>query len=197
MQVEFFFPKTEGKGKKTTEEGWNNGTGQLPLVGLNVLLKKKDTCLPRGKVSDWCWERSYLEQVTVNKRWVKGGESPSSVGYHKVVRDHLYIYIYSAYIFDTTIFKVFLEFTIFFLLYILGFWPWGLWNFSSPTKDRIHIPWLEGEVLTTRPPRKSSARDHVFAASSLFLGVRSKADRIKIQHCWLVQWAPPKSLLTI
>ena len=96
MQVEFFFLKTEGKGKKTTEEGWNNGIGQLPLVGLNVLLKKKDPCLPRGKVSNWCEERSYLEQVPCQstKRRVKGGEGPSSVGYHKVVRGHLYIYIY-------------------------------------------------------------------------------------------------------
>ena len=174
MQVEFFFLKTEGKGKKTTEEGWNNGIRQLPLVGLNVLLKKKDPCLPRGKVSNWCEERSYLEQVPCQstKRWVKGGEGPSSVGYHKVVRGHLYIYIY-IYIFDMTIFKVFLEFTILLLLYILGFWPWGLWNFSSPTRDRTHISWLEGEVLTTRPPGKSPARDHIFAASSLFLGVHS------------------------
>ena len=36
-----------------------------------------------------------------------------------------------------TIFKVFIEFvTIFLLFYVLVFWPRGMWDLSSPTRDR-------------------------------------------------------------
>ena len=35
-----------------------------------------------------------------------------------------------------TIFKVFIEFfTILLLFYVLVFWPWGMWDLSSPTRD--------------------------------------------------------------
>ena len=47
-----------------------------------------------------------------------------------------------------TIFKVFIEFvTILLLFYVLVFWPRGMWDLSSPTK--------EGGVLTTGTPGKS------------------------------------------
>ena len=35
------------------------------------------------------------------------------------------------------------------------FLPRGMWDLSSPTKDRTHIPYLEGKVLTTGPSGKS------------------------------------------
>ena len=36
-----------------------------------------------------------------------------------------------------TIFKVFIEFvTILLLFYVLVFWPQGMWDLSSPTRDR-------------------------------------------------------------
>ena len=39
-----------------------------------------------------------------------------------------------------TIFKIFIEFiTILLLFYVLVFWPWGMWDFSLPTRDRTHI----------------------------------------------------------
>ena len=40
-----------------------------------------------------------------------------------------------------TIFKVFIEFvTILLLSYVLVFWLRGMWNLSSPTRDRTRIP---------------------------------------------------------
>ena len=40
-----------------------------------------------------------------------------------------------------TIFKVFIEFvTILLLFYVLDFWPQGMWDFISPTRDQSHSP---------------------------------------------------------
>ena len=40
-----------------------------------------------------------------------------------------------------TIFKVFIEFiTILLLFYVLGFWPWGVLDLSSPKKNWTHTP---------------------------------------------------------
>ena len=42
-----------------------------------------------------------------------------------------------------TIFKVFIELvTIVLLFYGLGFWLRGMWDLSSPTRDRTHIPYI-------------------------------------------------------
>ena len=39
------------------------------------------------------------------------------------------------------IFKVFIEFiTILLLFYVLVFWPQGMWDLSSLTRDRTHTP---------------------------------------------------------
>ena len=55
-----------------------------------------------------------------------------------------------------TIFKVFIEFiTVLLLFYILGFWPWGMLDLSSPVKNWTHTPAVESEVLTTGPSGKS------------------------------------------
>ena len=55
-----------------------------------------------------------------------------------------------------TIFKVFTRLvTVLLLFYISVFWLVGMWGLSSPTRDRISTPALEGKVLTTRPPAKS------------------------------------------
>ena len=40
-----------------------------------------------------------------------------------------------------TIFKVFIEFvTVLLLFYVLLFWPWGMWDLSSPARDWTHTP---------------------------------------------------------
>ena len=56
-----------------------------------------------------------------------------------------------------TIFKVFIEFvTILLLFYVLVFWPQGMWDLSSPARDRTRTPctgrrslnhWTAREVL--------------------------------------------------
>ena len=52
------------------------------------------------------------------------------------------------------IFKVFLEFvTIFFLYYVLVFWPQGMWDLSSPTSDWTHIPCIGRQNLNHRTAR--------------------------------------------
>ena len=54
------------------------------------------------------------------------------------------------------IFKVFIEFvTILLLFYVLGFWPWSMWDLASQPGIK-HAPLaLEGKVLTSGPPKKS------------------------------------------
>ena len=42
-----------------------------------------------------------------------------------------------------------------FLFHALVSWLWGMWDLSSPTKDRTCIPCIGSEVLTTGPPGKS------------------------------------------
>ena len=53
-----------------------------------------------------------------------------------------------------TIFKVFIEFvTVFLLVYVLVFWPTGMWDLSTLTWDQTHTPCLERQGLnhwTTR-----------------------------------------------
>ena len=53
-----------------------------------------------------------------------------------------------------TIFKVFIEFvTILLLFYVLVFWSQGMWDLSSPIKDRTHTPCIGRRSLnhwTTR-----------------------------------------------
>ena len=47
--------------------------------------------------------------------------------------------------------------TILLLLYILVFWPQGMWDLSPPPRIAPPSPALEGEVFTTGPPGKSPA----------------------------------------
>ena len=48
-----------------------------------------------------------------------------------------------------TIFKVFIEFvTILLLFYILVFWPWGMWDLSSPPRDQTRTPCIGRQSLT-------------------------------------------------
>ena len=73
------------------------------------------------------------------------------------------------------IFKVFIEFvTILLLFYVLGFWPRGMWDLSFPTRDGTAPPALEGDVLTTGPPGKSS-QNFFMAEESVEFHVASQA----------------------
>ena len=47
-----------------------------------------------------------------------------------------------------TISKVFIEFvTILLLFYVLVFWPQGMWNLNSPTRDQTRTPCVERRNL--------------------------------------------------
>ena len=46
------------------------------------------------------------------------------------------------------IFKVSIEFVAtLLLLYVLVFWPWGMWDLSSPTRDRTCTPYIARKSL--------------------------------------------------
>ena len=50
-----------------------------------------------------------------------------------------------------TIFKVFTEFLVF---YVLAFWLRGMWDLSSPTRDRTHTPCIGRQSLNHRTTRE-------------------------------------------
>ena len=94
-----------------------------------------------------------------------------------------------------TIFKVCIEFVIILLLfYILGVWPWGMWDLSSPTRDWTHtLHWQAKSsnvqslpVLTTGPPGKSlSSLGHQFIR--FWLQVSAPIQQVTFSFCW---WFP-------
>ena len=54
-----------------------------------------------------------------------------------------------------TIFKVFIEFvTILLLFYVLVFWPRGMWDLSSPTRNRTRTPFIGRRSLNHWTPRE-------------------------------------------
>ena len=54
--------------------------------------------------------------------------------------DDMYSWFFLEYFFDVDhFFKVFIEsVTIFLLFYVLDFWPLGMWDLSSPSRDQTH-----------------------------------------------------------
>ena len=70
-----------------------------------------------------------------------------------------------------TIFKLFIEFvTILLLFHVLVFWPRGMWDSQllDQGSNQDPTPALEGEVLTTGPPRKSLSFVFFLNCPSLF-----------------------------
>ena len=52
-------------------------------------------------------------------------------------------------------FKIFIEFvTIFLLFYVLDFWPLGIWDLSSPSRNQTHILCIGRWTLNHRTARK-------------------------------------------
>ena len=59
-----------------------------------------------------------------------------------------------------SILKVFIEFvTILLLLYVLGFWPWGMWDLSFLTRDQTCTPCTGMQSLNHWTARKVSRTD--------------------------------------
>ena len=59
-----------------------------------------------------------------------------------------------------TVFKVFIEFVIvLLLLYVLGFWPRGMWYLSSQTRDRTHTLCIRRRSLNHWTAREVPSSD--------------------------------------
>ena len=87
-----------------------------------------------------------------------------------------------------TIFKVFTRLvTVLLLFYISVFWLVGMWGVSSPTRDRISTPALEGKVLTTRPPAKSPTS----LSRGCFQNVQSSRGLVRYQGPIPSRWWQP------
>ena len=72
--------------------------------------------------------------------------------------DDLYLFIFLMWIIFFFFFKVFIEFvTVLLLFYVLVFWQRGVWDLSSPTRDRTHTRCIgrRSTALTTGPPGRS------------------------------------------
>ena len=66
-----------------------------------------------------------------------------------------------------TIFKVFIEFvTILLLFYVLIFWPRGMWDLSSPTRDRTPTPCTGRQSLNHWTAREVPATGVLYLCSS-------------------------------
>ena len=79
--------------------------------------------------------------------------------------------------------KVFIDFvTILLLFYVLVFWPRGLWDLSSPTRDRTHTIYIGRQSLnywTTREVPKCFSKSIIFSNNSF------SSQRIR---CWELAW---------
>ena len=65
-------------------------------------------------------------------------------------------YFLLRFFFMWTILKVFIEFvTILLLFYVLIFWPRGMWDLRSLTRDQTYTPCIGRQSLNPRPPGKS------------------------------------------
>ena len=75
----------------------------------------------------------------------------------------LFFFFFKTY-FDVDHFKVFLEFvTILFLGFFFFFWPWGMWDLSSPARDWTCSPCIGRQSLhhwTAREVPKLPFKDH-------------------------------------
>ena len=78
----------------------------------------------------------------------------SSLEIYILLSIYIYIYIYIFFLI-WTIFKVFIEFvTVLLLFYVLVFWPQGMWDLSSPTRDRACTPCIGRQSLNHQTARE-------------------------------------------
>ena len=88
---------------------------------------------------------------------------------------------------------VFIAFvTILLLFYVLVFWPWVLWDLSSPTSPSSLKPHtaFEGQVLTTGPPGKSLVCFILFHVSLILLSFFSFEFLSAVMVGWFTFYLP-------
>ena len=67
---------------------------------------------------------------------------------------------------DVDHFKVFIEFVTVPLFYILIFWPWGIWDLSTLTRDQARTPCIWRRSLNPWTSRETPAGDALNAATA-------------------------------
>ena len=74
-----------------------------------------------------------------------------------------------------TIFKVFIELVTIVSVFVLVFWPQGMWDALAPGPGMDPVPpALEGEVLTTGLPGKSQKKDFKEQSNFIHPGTKRK-----------------------
>lgn len=94
------------------------------------------------------------------------------------------------------IFKVCIQLVITLLLFrVLAFCLWGLWNPSSPTRDRTQIPWVgrwsRNPWTTSEVPHACSLGQESFAHSQRKVVVAQCRNILECTYscdCWLSFW---------
>ena len=100
-----------------------------------------------------CWRRQTgkcVRKYLIGKGpWIGGSQSGFIPGpWHLCLFKIFFFFMWAT-------FKVFTEFVTILTVLCFGFGAWGMWDLSSPTRDRTCTPALGGKVLSTGPPGKS------------------------------------------
>ena len=79
--------------------------------------------------------------------------------------------------------SLFIEFvTLLFLFYVLVFWPWGMWDLSSPTRDQTCIPCIGRQSLNLWTAREVPGLGLSVSAPSLWPLLTTEVE--SPHHCW-------------
>ena len=91
-----------------------------------------------------------------------------------------------------TIFKVFIEFvTILVLFYVLVFWPRGMWNLSSRTRDQTRTPCIGRQSLNQWTIREVSRHIFFFKPQNNLMNQNCLLQFMKGQHGVVVRSRDP------
>ena len=85
---------------------------------------------------DWADDKSC--PVHLDRLQVSAGCADPGRGIH-LLRDHFWGRVF---FFDVTILEVFIELVTILLVSRFGFWPRGMWDLCSPTRDQTQTPCL-------------------------------------------------------
>ena len=99
--------------------------------------------------------------VEISLTRIPASKNCSTASTEKIIDRKVQIFLKSFFFFFWdflmwTIFKVFIEFfTTLLLSYVLDFWPWGMWDLTSLTRNQTHTLCTGDEAVNTGPSEKS------------------------------------------